>query len=145
MNFRQKINSYTSEGRAIIHKDLGIVDNFIIKQVKNSYLASETIEYNDNRISKFISQQGKCNICGEKLAIKELYCHHIKPKEIGGNDRYRNLVILKNEIHTALHTIDFNKIKSIMSKYKLNRNQKERFNKLRRKLNLPVYYGSVNK
>lgn len=145
MNFRQKTNSYTSEGRAIIHKKLGIIDNFIIKQVRDSYLATETIEYNDNRISKFISQQGKCNICGENLNIKEWYCHHMIPKDIGGNDRYRNLVILKNEIHIALHTIDTNKIESIMSKYKLNRNQRQRFDKLRLKVNLPVYYGRINK
>ena len=67
------------------------------------------------------------------------------PKDIGGNDRYRNLVILKNEIHIALHTIDTNKIESIMSKYKLNRNQRQRFDKLRLKVNLPVYYGRINK
>lgn len=144
MNFRQKTNSYTKEGRELIHKELAIINYNIIKEVKDSHITTETIEYNDNRISKYVSQQGQCNITGIDLENKEWYCHRVIPKEYGGNDRYRNLTIVKEDIHRALHTDDLEIIRSIMSKYKLKKNQKLRFNNLRLELGLPIYYGGIN-
>lgn len=144
MNFRQKTNSYTKEGRELIYKKLAIINHYIIKDVKDSYITTETIEYNDNRISKYVSQQGRCSITGEDLENSDWYCHHVIPKKYGGNDRYRNLTIVKSDIHKALHTVNEEKIKNIMSKYKLDRNQKLKFNNLRLELGLPIYYGRIN-
>ena len=62
------------------------------------------MEYNDNRISLYVAQKGKCNITGKLLEIDEIHCHHKKPKAKGGGDEYKNLVILHKDIR--LHLTD---------------------------------------
>lgn len=143
MNFSQKTNSYTTEGRYFIHDELEIIDKYIIKEIKDSYEKLKSIEYNDNRISKFISQYGRCEISNIPLQNKDWHCHHIKLKHDGGTDRYRNLTVIKSDIHDAIHSSNTDKIKNIMSKYKLDKNQKRRFDKLRLEINLEVYYGCL--
>ncbi|MGL5712536.1 MAG: HNH endonuclease signature motif containing protein, partial [Paraclostridium sp.] len=143
MNFSQKTNSYTTEGRYFIHDELEIIDRNIIKEIKDSYDKLKSIEYNDNRISKFISQYGRCAISNTPLQNKDWYCHHIKLKQDGGTDRYRNLTVIKSDIHDAIHSSNTDNIKNIMSKYKLDKNQKRRFDKLRLEINLKVYYGCL--
>ena len=60
-----------------------------------NYIPNRTIEYNDNRISKFIAQYGKCAVLGESLGIGEWHCHHIIPYHLSEDDRYSNLLIVK--------------------------------------------------
>src|SRR5690625_5472015 len=59
-----------------------------------------SIEYNDNRISKYTAQLGKCAVTGTILSCEEIHCHHIKPRADGGTDKFQNL-IRRSEEHTS--------------------------------------------
>lgn len=63
-----------------------------------------TTAYNDNRISLYCVQYGKCAVTGRKLEIKEIHCHHKLPKYLGGTDKYKNLVIISEDVHRLIHT-----------------------------------------
>lgn len=94
--------NYTPEGRALIHKQLKVDMNILL-----ALMRSETphwpVEYRDNRISLYAAQYGKCAVSGETLRMDEIHCHHIIPKQFGGDDRYNNLVILHEAVHRLIH------------------------------------------
>ncbi|WP_082136113.1 group II intron reverse transcriptase/maturase [Bacillus altitudinis] len=116
LGLNQSICDYTEEGRRLIHNKLKIRKE-IISQVIHSYVSNQSIEYNDNRISKFIAQYGKCSISKVELGKGEWECHHIKPKSLGGSDRYDNLTIIHKDIHKALHAKDKEKIKNYLEPF----------------------------
>ncbi|MDR2649943.1 MAG: HNH endonuclease [Clostridiales bacterium] len=58
----------------------------------------------DNRISRFCGQHGRCAVSGYEFKTPdEIRCHHIIPEELGGTDKYQNLVLIRDDIHTLLH------------------------------------------
>ena len=54
--------NYTAEGRNKIHKSLKAINKNVLSYVMKNFIPNRSIEYNDNRISKFIAQYGKCAI-----------------------------------------------------------------------------------
>ena len=58
----------------------------IIKYIMDNPVENKSIEYNDNGISLYVGQNGKCNISGKKLEIGNMECHHKVPKKYGGTD-----------------------------------------------------------
>lgn len=92
-----------------------------------------SIEYNDNRISKFVSQRGKCAITGVELAGDEIHCHHIQPSSMGGSANYENLLIVHSEIHKAIHLTNNDKIRRILETFNLEGKNLQRFLDLRAK------------
>ncbi len=95
-----------------------------------------SIEYNDNRISLYSAQKGKCFVTGKELDIDNLYCHHKLLDKDKLNDEYKNLVLLLKEIHQIIHIEDVNVVKSSLEKFKLEEKQIVKFNKLREQLQL---------
>lgn len=132
------INKYTIEGRKAIHKQINHIDTDILEQLMENPNPKASIEYNDNILSLYSAQKGKCRICGQKLGLEEIYCHHIIPKEFGGTDEYKNLIIVHKEIHKLLHSIDKNEITQILTKFNLDIPQIEKLNNLRKKLQLEL-------
>ena len=78
------VNKYTIEGRKAIHQKINHIDTYILKQLMENPNPKASIEYNDNLLSLYSAQKGKCRICGQELELEEIYCHHIIPKEFGG-------------------------------------------------------------
>lgn len=97
-----------------------------------------SIEYNDNLLSLYSAQKGKCKICGQELKLEEIYCHHIIPKEFGGTDEYKNLIIVHIDIHKLIHSTNTNEITRFISKFNLDILQIEKLNKFRKKLQLEL-------
>ena len=64
-----------------------------------NFIPNRSIEYNDNRISKFIAQYGKCAISGMELGKNDWHCHHKNPYHLSKDDSYSNLVILHESVH----------------------------------------------
>lgn len=95
------ICNFTAEGRAKIHNSLKAIDKSMLSYIMKNYIPNRTIEYNDNRISKFIAQYGKCAILGEELGINEWHCHHISPYYLSKDDSYSN-----QAIHQLIHLKD---------------------------------------
>lgn len=132
------INKYTVEGRKAIHKQINHIDTNILKQLMENPNPKANIEYNDNLLSLYSTQKGKCKICGQELELEEIYCHHIIPKELGGTDEYKNLIIVHTDIHKAIHSTDENEVTKIISNFSLNISQIEKLNKFRKKLQLTL-------
>lgn len=103
MNFSQDICDYTTGGRAKIHTNLFTVDIRIIRYLMQNPIIGQSNEYNDNRISLYSGQGGFCNITQIPLRIDYMEVHHIYPKNLGGTDKYKNLVYVHSYAHKAIH------------------------------------------
>lgn len=132
MELRNGINNYTPEGRKLIHKSLK-VDLTVVNQMMKNVDGNNSVEYIDNRISRYCAQYGKCAILGIELNIDEIHCHHITPKEHGGTDVYSNLIILHKDIHKLIHATDNEIIKNIINKWELTEEQIQKVNLYRKK------------
>lgn len=130
-NFSQDTCNFTVEGRDKIHKNLKAIPRHVLRQVQNSYSKARSIEYNDNRLSKYVAQYGKCYITREPIGIDRVHCHHIKPIKLDGGDEYKNLIIVDVEIHKLIHSTEELKIKEILTFVKLKKKQVEKLNNLR--------------
>nr|WP_182104618.1 group II intron reverse transcriptase/maturase [Niallia taxi] len=131
--FSQTICNFTTEGRDKIHNSLKAIDKTTLSYIMKNYIPNRSIEYNDNRISKFIGQYGKCAILGEELGIHEWHCHHITPFSLSRDDNYSNLIIVHKAIHQLIHLRDKVKIENLLQSLNLDSKQKEKVNKLRLK------------
>ena len=131
INFTQSISNYTKEGREKIHNTLKVINKETLRHVQRFYTNYRTVEYNDNRIAKFIAQYGRCAITKQELGLVGWHCHHKILLESGGNDNYNNLIIVREDIHVAIHQDDSNKANSILNKYEIAEEKKVLFDKLR--------------
>ncbi|MEC3022106.1 HNH endonuclease signature motif containing protein [Bacillus cereus] len=144
-NFTQSISNYTKEGREEIHDTLKAVDRETLRHVQRFYMKHRTVEYNDNRIAKFIAQYGKCAITKQEVGLVGWHCHHKIPLEFGGQDNYENLVIVLEDIHLAIHSDDSDKAKSILNKYDIIEDKKVMFDKLRISARRHPIFSSIQK
>lgn len=134
---KKSVNRYTPEGRAEIHKNLGINTDTMIWLMQNPVL-DKTIEFADNRISLFAAQYGRCAITGVDLMPYDIRCHHKVPLENGGTDEYSNLVLITEATHILLHATLQETIQKYLKGLQLNKKQLEKLNKLRKLAEIPV-------
>lgn len=50
-------------------------------------------------------KNGKCYVCNEYLKNNKFNVHHKVPKEYGGTNDIRNLILLRSDIHRELHKV----------------------------------------
>lgn len=132
MSKRRKVNAYTREGRAEVHDNLAIANKGIMEFMSRNPVANRSVEYNDNRLSLFAAQYGRCAITGrEFLTPDEVHCHHKQPRSKGGNDRYANLVLVLADVHRLIHATDPKIIEMYLNILKLTKVQKNKLNELR--------------
>lgn len=127
---KKSINRYTPEGRAEIHKNLGINTDTMLLLMKTPVL-DKTIEFADNRISLFAAQYGRCAVSGADLMPYDIRCHHKIPLENGGTDEYGNLVLVTEAVHILIHAGLAETIGKYLSELHLNKKQLAKLNKLR--------------
>ncbi len=136
---RRIVNSYTPEGREAIHKKLGrSIDTTIMHYLMRNPIQYRSAAYNDNRISLYCAQFGKCAITGAKLEIGDIHCHHKRPKHLGGTDEYKNLVIVCEDVHRLIHATNPEIIRKYLQKLNLNAKQLKKLNKLRSLANVEI-------
>ena len=132
MHKRRIVNSYTPEGRGAIHKALGKnINTVIMHYLMRNPIPYRSTAYNDNRISLYCAQFGKCAVTGEMLKIGDIHCHHKLPKYLGGTDEYKNLVIVCENIHRLIHATNPETIRKYTEKLKLTPKQLKKLEKLR--------------
>ena len=136
MCFPNGVCNYTAEGREKLHSSQKIVDPAILQQLMKNPILGRSTELNDNRISLFIDQKGKCAITGEPLKIGEMEVHHKTPVFMGGTDKYENLVILSANAHKLVHAVELDIIEKYMLKLQNFKINIQRLNKLRNKVDL---------
>ncbi|WML42227.1 group II intron reverse transcriptase/maturase [Neobacillus sp. OS1-2] len=133
MQFKKEICNYTVKGRALIHQSLNYDIQRKIQYLMKSPVLDESIEYNDNRLSLFSAQLGKCAITKEVLDIGDIHCHHKLPRSLGGDDKYQNLIIIKEKVHRLIHSTNPGKTRELLNELNLNDEQIRKVNTLRRK------------
>lgn len=130
--FTQETCNYTSLGRSLIYNKLTTIDMRILRYIMTNPIRRRSHEYNDNRVSLYCGQQGKCYITGKKLDIDNMEVHHKVQIKNGGTDSYNNLVYITKNVHKLIHA----KNEHILNKYinEINLNEKEvgKLNKFRK-------------
>jgi len=135
---RRDVCKFTPEGRKAIHDNLNCVDTNILHYMMRNPVQHASVEYNDNRLSLFCAQYGKCHISGIELEIGNIHCHHKVPRKQGGTDRYSNLVLVCERVHTLIHATSDDIINGIINEFKLDRDKIRKLNTLRKKAGLPT-------
>ena len=135
MGKKRSVNRYTESGREEIHRMLGINVEILTWLMRNPRL-DQSVEYADNRISLYAAQYGKCAVTGRTLAPHDIHCHHKRPKSAGGTDAYANLVIVSEAIHQLVHATDEKTISRLLQTLRLDDQQRNKLNKLRKQANL---------
>ena len=102
MHRKKAICKYTVEGRTAIHSSLKINIAIMLALMRINE-QRRSIEYMDNRISLYAAQYGKCAITKMELGLYEIHCHHKVPLNMGGTDKYKNLIIVHRDVHTLIH------------------------------------------
>ncbi len=131
---KQAINKYTVEGRALIHKNLADITETELKWLRENPVINgqTTVEYNDNRISLYVAQKGKCSVTGEKLLPWDIHCHHKRLWSETKDDSYKNLTIIKPSVHRLIHATKEKVINQLLNELKLTEEQLDKLNKLRK-------------
>lgn len=134
MRKNKAINKYTAQGRKLIHKNLSNITEYELRYLRENPIINDraTIEYNDNRISKYVAQKGKCAVTGLELDITNMHCHHKKPWILTKDDSYANLTIVLPEVHRLIHATNEITINNYLTMLKLTSSQIEKVNKLRK-------------
>lgn len=122
--------AYTPEGRAEIHKNLGINTSIMLALMRIKE-PRRSVEYMDNRISLYAAQYGRCAVTGKELWLDEIHCHHKQPLCRGGTDKYMNLVIVHRDIHRLIHATDPNTIAVYLNLFQLDKKALAKLNALR--------------
>ncbi|HFJ9369000.1 TPA: group II intron reverse transcriptase/maturase [Bacillus cereus] len=133
MMYSEKVNSFTEEGRQYIHRKLNKkYDHTILRYIMENPVRGMSVEYNDNRISLYVGQYGKCGVSGLPLEIGEMEVHHKIPRKDGGTDEYKNLIYVRKEIHKLIHATHEDIIKKYLGILNLDAKNLGKLNKLRR-------------
>lgn len=135
--FDQSTSPYTVKGREIIeHKYLRKEIESQTKKLMVSNLPSKSIEYLDNRISRYSMKQGKCEILNTFLEAKDVHCHHYLPTSLGGTDTFDNLRIIHKKVHKLIHLKSEKLINECLVELNLSQEQTRKTNEYRKKCNL---------
>ena len=124
---------YVSKDRSYIHSEQRAVDFKILKSIMENPIKGQSVEYNDNRISLFVGQYGKCYVTSKEMNSQNMHCHHKIPRKMGGTDEYNNLVIVEREVHTLIHAVDEEVIAKLLGKLSLDKKKLAKLNTLRTK------------
>ena len=129
--FSQDMCNYTPQGRTKIHNNLKKIDKYILIYIMRNPITNASEEFNDNRISLYVAQNGKCAISGKPLQIGDMEVHHKIMKQKGGTDKYQNLIFITKNIHKLVHITDSDKINEYLQNENLNEEQMQKLNELR--------------
>lgn len=130
-------NYFKESSRKSFYKELEIDNLFILNKLLNHPKYYESVEFNDNVISKFCGQLGKYAISKEMI----FDIANIKPIRIieNGNDNYNNIIIVNSKIEKLLRLKEVDDMIEISNLIKgVNYKQLEEINKIRKENSLSL-------
>ena len=136
MCFPNGICNYTREGREKIHSMQKAVEPSILRLLMQNPIQGRSAEFNDNRISLYVGQRGRCSITGEPLVYGEMEVHHKTPIKMGGTDKYENLTIVMTDVHKLIHAVEHETIAKYLYRLRNYKINFQRLNKLRKEVGL---------
>lgn len=131
-----KIDYYNNKSRNEFYKELKIKNLYMIEVIlKNPYL-DESVEYNDNVISKFCGQLGKYAFTN-KMILNISNLKIVKRKNIAFNNKYDNIILVENKVKELIEKKEVDDlIEIIRLKKGLTSKQLDEINKIRKENNL---------
>ena len=132
MNFSQDTTNYTAKGREKIHSNLEKVTELEFEALARGRDPNESVEFNDNRISAFVVQQGNCYITGQKLNANDMKCFRKIPLSQGGTNKHGNIAFVEPRVFNLIFNDNINEAKIQLAKLKLEESKRNRLNKIRR-------------
>ncbi len=132
MNFSQDTTNYTAKGREKIHSNLEKVTELEFEALARGRDPNESVEFNDNRISAFVVQQGNCYITGQKLNANDIKCFRKMPLIQGGTNKHGNIAFVEPRVFNLIFNDNINEAKIQLAKLKLEEVKRNRLNKIRR-------------
>ena len=132
MNFSQDTTNYTAKGREKIHSNLEKVTELEFEALARGRDPNESVEFNDNRISAFVVQQGNCYITGQKLNANDMKCFRKMPLIQGGTNKHGNIAFVEPRVFNLIFNDNINEAKIQLAKLKLEESKRNRLNKIRR-------------
>ena len=130
LNFSQDICNFTEHGRSKIHEEIALVTKGEIRILLEYKDTTKSVEFNDNRISVFIAQQGNCYITNRRHSPTDMVCIYKNITETD-RDEYQNLVFVEIPISKAILTESVQQAKMWLMNYGLSSQQKKKLNKIR--------------
>ena len=128
--------SYTVEGRALIHTNLSM-NSSVLSGLRNQPSMGRSTELTDSRISLFSAQRGKCALSGELFEnAADIVCWLKTPAELGGKERYRNMILFHNRFLPLLQECPKNELKEIADTLKATKELMLKVNSLRQQAGL---------
>jgi len=128
---KRGVCSYTTEGRKGLHDNLRI-NVFLMLAAMQQALNGRSVEYADNRISLFSAGWGKCSITGREFScVEDIHCHHKLPSNMGGTDKYDNLLLVLAPVHTLIHATNSDTIDAYLKTLNLKKGQLAKVNDYR--------------
>jgi RNA-directed DNA polymerase len=136
MGFSLGLSLYTMAGREQIYKKLRPDLRQEIYHLMNSSVPNQSVEYMDNRLSRYSMKMGKCEITGVYLFATDVHCHHFIPLQLGGSDKFNNLRILHKEVQQLIHQKHKETIDVLMIRLGITDLMKTKINQYREKYGL---------
>jgi group II intron reverse transcriptase/maturase len=136
MGFSQSLSLFTTAGREQIYKKLRPDLRHEIYVLTTSSIPNQSVEYMDNRISRYSMKMGKCEITGMYLFASDVHCHHYIPLHLGGNDKFNNLRILHKEVQQLIHQTHKEAIDVLKNRLGLTELMMSKINQYREKYGL---------
>ena len=133
-NFSQA-SIYNPIDREKIHNTQKVADYKIIKYLIENPIQGQSTEYNDNRISLYIGQLGKCFVTNEELTVGNMEVHHAIPKSQGGNDSYNNLIYITKDVHKLIHATQLETVNKYLNLISVGKDTIELINGCRKLAN----------
>lgn len=138
MCFGKNLTPFTPEGRQNVHKKLqASIQSEIIKLLESN-IPNRSVEYLDNRISRYSMKMGKCEITSMFLFASDVHCHHYKPRYLGGDDSFNNLRIVHKDVHVLIHATAAETIDKLMKKIGMTEIMVNTINQYRKMSNLEL-------
>lgn len=132
MNFSQDTTNYTAKGREKIHSNLEKVTELEFEALARGRDPNESVEFNDNRISAFVVQQGNCYITGQKLNANDMKCFRKISLIQGGTNKHGNIAFVEPRVFNLIFNDNINEAKIQLTKLKLEESKRNRLNRIRR-------------
>ncbi|USK62229.1 group II intron reverse transcriptase/maturase [Peribacillus asahii] len=123
LNFSQSLNPYDTPN--VFAWDVELV------KLMKANIPNRSIEYLDNRLSRYSMQKGKCAITNMLLTADVAHCHHKIPISLGGTDDFSNLVFVHKLVHRLIHATNVETINKYIKILSLNAMQLRKLNQYR--------------
>ncbi|CAM3607243.1 reverse transcriptase [Hydrogenibacillus schlegelii] len=136
--FNQVACIYTAAGRKLIHKYLHTDVETQIVRLMRSNVGDRSVEYLDNRLSRYSMVQGRCEISGVFLTAEMVHAHHVIPLSMGGDDSFENLRIIHKAYHALIHATAPKTINRLLKELQPGKKELAKVNKYRRVLGLEM-------